>query len=500
MTTNDQGHTGPGGPLSDQDFSTIAVAAVNDGPTIVANAGLALNRGATAPITATLLAATDPDNTPDQLAFTVTTGPDHGTLFLNGTPTTTFTQADVNAGLVTYQHDNGLGTADGFTFTVSDGALSAGPATFAVSINSTPVVTADPTARTAFAGTFVTFTAAADGTPAPTVQWQESADGGATFTDVPGATTPALTFKVDGVQGGHLFRAVFTNPAGTATTATAVLTVTPGLVLVTDPVSQTAPVGTLVTFTAAATGTTRPRVQWQVSQDGGATFANIPGAVGLRYRVRATATWDDNLYRAVFTNAAGTAATATAGLNVDYSVTVAGIGRRLAVAAGTAVSLTGTVRGFTAPTVQWEVSTDRGRHYTPLGGATAPTLTFTTVAADTGKYFRAVFTENGLTRRTAPVVLTVGTPPAVMTPPAPISVAAGQTATFSVAVTGTPVVRVQWQVSKDGGQTFVNVYAAVRTTLTLMRVKSALSGYLYRAVLTNAFDQIASPAATLTVT
>lgn len=48
----------------------------------------------------------------------------------------------------------------------------------------------------------------------------------------------------------------------------------------TDPASQTAAAGTVVTFAAAATGTTRTRAQSQVSTDGGATFAHVPGAIG----------------------------------------------------------------------------------------------------------------------------------------------------------------------------------------------------------------------------
>jgi hypothetical protein len=97
------------------------------------------------------------------------------------------------------------------------------------------------------------------------------------------------------------------------------------------------------------------------------------------------------------------------------------------------------------------------------------------------------------------VVLTVGDPPAVTTAPADVSVVAGGTATFSVAATGTPVVRVQWQVSTDGGKTFVNVRGAVRPTLTLRDVKATLTGNLYRAVVTNAVAQVVSPAAALTV-
>ena len=62
-----------------------------------------------------------------------------------------------------------------------------------------------------------TFTAAASGNPAPTVQWQVSTDGGVTFTDVAGATSGTLTFTTAAGQSGNQYQAVFTNSAGTAT-------------------------------------------------------------------------------------------------------------------------------------------------------------------------------------------------------------------------------------------------------------------------------------------
>lgn len=188
-----------------------------------------------------------------------------------------------------------------------------------------------------------------------------------------------------------------------------------------------------------------------------------------------------------------------ASLTVDYSVTVAGLRRPLAVPVGTDVTLTGSVRGLIAPTVQWEVSADKGRTYTAVPGATTATLSFTAAAADTGKYFRAVFTEGTKVRRTGPVVLTVGDLPAVTTAPADTTVAAGQTATVGVAVVGTPAIKMQWQVSTDGGQTYTKFRGQVKTTLILRNVKPTLNGNLYRVVLTSPFDQVVSPAAALTV-
>ena len=107
-----------------------------------------------------------------------------------------------------------------------------------------------------------------------------------------------------------------------------------------------------------------------------------------------------------------------------------------------------------------------------------------------------ILAEGHQVRRTAPVVLTVGYPPVVTSPPSDLAVFHGETATFNVGIAGMPVITVQWQVSTDGGKTFTNIRGAVQPTLTLKNVKAALNGNMYRAVLTNAFDQIVSPAAT----
>jgi hypothetical protein len=89
-----------------------------------------------------------------------------------------------------------------------------------------PAVTQQPSNQTAKKkGVTVTFKAAASGTPAPGVQWQVSTDKGKTFTPVPGATQTTLTLKASAADAGTLYEAVFTNQAGKATSAAAVLTV-----------------------------------------------------------------------------------------------------------------------------------------------------------------------------------------------------------------------------------------------------------------------------------
>jgi len=80
-----------------------------------------------------------------------------------------------------------------------------------------PVITLHPVDARVFPGQDAVFTAAASGTPTPTVQWQVSTDKGATFADLPGETSTTLTITAPGPSSNGLrYRAVFTNDFGFA--------------------------------------------------------------------------------------------------------------------------------------------------------------------------------------------------------------------------------------------------------------------------------------------
>jgi endoglucanase len=85
-------------------------------------------------------------------------------------------------------------------------------------------VTAHPADVTAVEGERASFTAAATGDPAATVQWQELVKGD--WEDVEGATEETLTVTASLDRDGARFRAVFSNRFGSAATEPAGLTVT----------------------------------------------------------------------------------------------------------------------------------------------------------------------------------------------------------------------------------------------------------------------------------
>ncbi|HWK84745.1 MAG TPA: hypothetical protein VNS61_13510, partial [Caldimonas sp.] len=82
------------------------------------------------------------------------------------------------------------------------------------------------------------------------------------------------------------------------------------------------------------------------------------------------------------------------------------------VVAPATATFTAAASGVPSPTVQWQQSTDAGVTWTNINGATNPSLTTpATVLADSGKRFRAVFTNASGSVTTSAAILTVTTAP-----------------------------------------------------------------------------------------
>ena len=86
------------------------------------------------------------------------------------------------------------------------------------------VITTQPISQTTCAGTAVSFTCVATGTPAPTVQWQVTSNG-ISWANVIGATNATLSFVTTIADNNKRYRAVWKNSAGSAVSTPATLTV-----------------------------------------------------------------------------------------------------------------------------------------------------------------------------------------------------------------------------------------------------------------------------------
>ena len=288
------------------------------------------------------------------------------------------------------------------------GPVASKPAT--LTVTEKPFVTQQPVDAFAGEGKEASFASQASGSPAPTIQWMESTDGGATYKTISGATTNTLTLNNIGkAMDGWKFRAVFKNSTGTATSEAATLHIINPPHIEQQPLNTTVTEGEAAQFHTVATGNPAPAVQWELSTNGGSTFTPIEGATNEFLTVPATTPSESGYrYRAVWTNLGGSVTTSVATLTVIGvpKVTLQPV-NAITLAGGT-VSFTAEATGSPAPTSLWEVSTDGGATFTPIGGATGNTLTITNAqVSESGRLFRAVFKNTAGTAPSEAALLTV---------------------------------------------------------------------------------------------
>lgn len=377
--------------------------------------------------------------------------PNAQSLTLNATVADASILSDtVNEGTVTFTVKNGnttIGTAQGavssgkasgsFTLPAGQAAgdytivvsytdsignfVDGGDTSATLAVQIAPVVTTNPSDQTITVGQSATFTAAANGNPTPTVQWQVSSDGGKSFTNISGATSPTLTLaNVNTAMNGYEYQAVFTNSIGSITTSTATLTVQYAPAVTTNPTNQTVTAGDTATFTAAASGNPAPTVQWQVSSDGGKTFTNISGATSTTLtltNVPFSLTGSD--YQAVFTNGVGTATTTAANLTVQTAASITS-GNSATFTVGQFGSFTVTATGSPTPSLTELGGPPSGVSFKLNGNGTA-TLAGTPAVGTQGTYSFTIDAYNGVgSDFTQHFTLTVNPVPAPPPPPSPL--------------------------------------------------------------------------------
>ena len=120
-----------------------------------------------------------------------------------------------------------------------------------------PVVTTQPAESSVISGEQAIFTANAVGVPTPSIRWQVSTDG-TNWLEINGAVSLSFTTTRNAASdSGKMYRAVFTNSKGTATTKPATLTVKfPPTLVSANNVAFT--VGFAGTFSILATGFPSP--------------------------------------------------------------------------------------------------------------------------------------------------------------------------------------------------------------------------------------------------
>lgn len=414
---------------------------------------------------------------------------------------------------------------------------AAPPVTLPLTVNQPPTFTVNPSSVTAQPGYTVHLGVSVKGSPAPTLQWQFSTDGGASWTGLinggaySGTDLPQLTITgVTAAMNGYEYNCRATNTVdtnrmvSTASTA-ATLTVNSAPVFTVQPVvANTAPGGNAA-FTIATIGNPAPMYQWQVSTSaGGTTFVNITNDTTYSGATTPTLSLTDvptslngYVYRCVATNslAPGGVISSTATLTLgSVAPSISTQPASQTVASGTSATFQVAATGYPIPTYQWMVSTDSGVTWNPVptsapySGGTSATLTISDVTGLNGYQYECVVSnkQGPVTSNAATLTVQPNVPPSFTTQPADASVAYGGHASFSVQVAGTAPISLQWQLSTDGGVTWTNVTnaapysGATSATLQITGASAALNGTEYQCLATNVVaSNVASSPASLSV-
>jgi sugar lactone lactonase YvrE len=395
-----------------------------------------------------------------------------------------------------------------------------------LTVNIAPAITTQPVSQTVVVGNATTFTAAANGNPPASIQWQISVNGGLTWSNLTdggnvsgsATTTLSLSTTTTGMQG-NLFRAVASNSIGSATSNVATLTVDIAPAITSQPGIETVIAGNATMFIVAASGNPPPSVQWQISINGGLAWSNLTDGGNISGSATAslslsntTAAMLGNLFRAVVTNSLGSVTSNAASLTVDTAPAITLDPSDQTVVAGNAIDFSAGASGNPSPTFQWQISTDGGSTWTNLtdgggiSGSGSAALSLSNTTADMlGSQFRAVATNTIGSATSDAATLTVNTAPALTSQPASQTIIAGNATTFTTSASGYPAASFQWQISTDGGLTWSNltdggnISGSATATLALSNTTAAMLGNQFRVIASNSVTSITTNAATLTV-
>ena len=383
-----------------------------------------------------------------------------------------------------------------YTVVVSDSLKASSQCVATVEVNKPPVISQSPRDTTVCEGGNVCFSATASGTPAPTLQWQVSTDGGTTWKDISGATSSPYCFAVGSIQNGYQYHAVFTNTCGSTTSGAGKLTVYGEPLITLQPKDTTVCDSGNVCFRATASGTPTPTLQWQVSTDGGTTWNNILNATSNPYCFTATASQNGYYYHAVFANVCVTTTSGAGKLTVNTKPVITLQPKDSTICEGGNVCFSATASG--ASSLQWQVSTDGGTTWKDISGATSSPYCFAVGSIQNGYYYHAVFTNACGSTTSGAGKLTVYGEPLITLQPKDTTVCDSGYVCFRATASGTPTPTLQWQVSTDGGTTWNNILNATSNPYCFTATASQ-NGYYYHAVFTNVCVSTTSGAGKLTV-
>ncbi|HTU34993.1 MAG TPA: hypothetical protein VMF66_14425 [Candidatus Acidoferrum sp.] len=420
---------------------------------------------------------------PPALAFATIPSTD----YVDGNPPFTVSASSASNGAITYSVVSGPATITGDTVTIigagpvvlqasqaASGNYAAGTTTVSfTAVYSTPLATS-------LVGSTATPATGASINLVPTFSGGTAKIGssGPGSSDITSSAASGSSYPSLPIIAATTYTLTVTGTGGNTATATFVATPTPLSITPISPAGQTSGPGT-VTFLASASGGAMNSLTWSAS--GGSIDSSgdwtSPNTIGT-YTI--TATSADNPSVSVST-------TATVSGPV---ITAQPVGKNACVGYNASLN----VAADYATSYQWLNSGS------PVGSGT--TLTFANLTTgDSGSYNAVVANGAGsVTSNTAILNVVSPTTLTITRNPSSVSVYVSQTATFSVAATGTGTLTYQWYTGTPGSGTPIS--GATSSTYTTGALDTTYNGMQYYASVTDndcTNTTLTTTAATLTV-
>ena len=281
--------------------------------------------------------------------------------------------------------------------TNASGAQTSGSAM--LTVMTTPSISNQPVSLTIVAGSPANFSVSATGGGTLTYQWRF------TGTNLDGETSSSLAIPSAQLAQAGDYSVTVSNAVGFAVSDVATLTVLVPAEIVIQPTNLTVVAGAAADFFVAASGTAPFQYQWEFNG------TNLDGAFADTFSLTNIQPAQAGDYRALVSNAAGTATSAVATLTVLIPPTIIAQPVNATVTIGDTVNLSVTAEGTAPLNYQWQFNG------TNLDGALTAALALTNVqTGQAGEYSVIVTNIAGLTN-SAIATLTV-LPPLVLLLPA----------------------------------------------------------------------------------
>ena len=361
---------------------------------------------------------------------------DGGLTFNNISGATSATYTINNAGL-------GISGNKYRVIVTNDCPSSATSLSATLTVTTPPTIVSAPVSQTICAGGNVSFVAQTAGT-VQSYQWQVSADGGTTFTNIQGAN--GVTLNLTNVTSSMNNQLYHLNVLGCGTTpvvsSNVSLTVNPTASIVSQPSNASVCLGNNTTLIVNVSGTNLT-YQWQMSTDGGASFTDILGATNASLTINNVTTAMNNYQYHVIVNSTTCPSATTSNnavLTIDNGPSINAQPTSTAVCVGKNVTITASSNDANI-TYQWQVSTDGGTVFNNVSGETSSSIVLNNVTFSMNNNKYRVVVANvcnsinsnvaTLTVNQLPLISISATPSAVIFPGQNISLTASANSSVS---------------------------------------------------------------------